>query len=130
MTLTDPLHSAGEVPIWKMAAGRDTGSSLFGAIGAGNRRAVASINEKDKEHISKVLQYKEEGNKLFRAGGTREAMKQYHSAMMYLKGFDDNVYVSALSRESQNTSLSNLPEEAKQEVIQLNVSIANNLAGA
>lgn len=119
----------GSPHFWKMAAGREAGSSLLGAIGAGNRRAVVSIKEKDKEHISKVLQYKEEGNKLFRAGRTREAMKQYHNAMMYLKAFDDNVYVSALNRESQNTSLSNMPEEAKQQVIQLNVSIANNLAG-
>lgn len=112
-----------------MAAGKEAGSSLLGAIGAGNRRAVVSIKEKDREHISKVLQYKEEGNRLFRSGGTREAMKQYHNAMMYLKAFDDNVYVSALNRETQNTSLSNMPEEAKQQVIQLNVSIANNLAG-
>ena len=90
---------------------------------------MVSIKEKDREHISKVMYYKDEGNKLFRAGATREAMKQYHSAMMYLKTFDDNMYISSLNCETQSTTLSNMPEEAKQQVVQLNVSIANNLAG-
>ena len=115
--------------IRKMAAGAGLGSDWLGTVGSGGRRAVVSITEKDREHISKVLEYKEEGNTLFRAGATREAMKQYHNAMMYLKVFDDDMYVSALSCETQSTSLSRMPEEAKQQVIQLNVSIANNLAG-
>ena len=90
---------------------------------------MVSIKEKDREHISKVIEYKEEGNKLFRAGDTRQAMKQYHKAMMYLKVFDDNMHTSLLSSETQSTSLSCMPWEDKQQVTQLNVSIANNLAG-
>lgn len=117
----------GEVPHLEMAAG--PGSDWLGTAGNGGRHAVVSLKEKDKEHISKVIEYKEEGNKLFRAGNTRQAMKQYYSAMMYLKVFDDNMYTSSLNCETQSTSLSCMPLAAKQQVIQLNVSIANNLAG-
>lgn len=112
-----------------MAAGPGLGSDWLGTAGNVGRRAVISIKEKDREHISKVIEYKEEGNKLFRAGVTREAMKQYHKGMMYLKVFDDNMFAASLNCETQTTSLSSMPGEAKQQVIQLNVSIANNLAG-
>ena len=89
----------------------------------------ATLKEKDIQILSEIRDYKANGNELFRAGKIREAMRKYHNANLCLRTFQDSPVSSFGSRPDQVTSMSRLPQDTKEEVQALTISIANNLAG-
>ena len=87
-------------------------------------------SEKDQECIQMAMSNKEIGNALFREGHIRKAMRKYHDALLYLKGFEDNPLTAFGSSTAYPTSISKLNTETRKVVQDLNISLSNNLAGS
>ena len=43
------------------------------------------------EKLQTALNYKNEGNELYKAKNYKKAMRKYHNAIMYLKGIDNGM---------------------------------------
>ena len=84
-----------------------------------------------QEKLKTALAFKDEGNQLYKAKDFKKAMRKYHNAIMYLKGFDNDVHGTPSFLQAASVdpnSDKKIPPEMEQECIKANISIYNNLA--
>lgn len=81
----------------------------------------------NSEKLVRAKELKEIGNTLFKSGDTKNAVKKYHHALMFIKGISSSdLGIPGLPSELMNEKAT---EEERQMGDELTVLIHNNIAG-
>ncbi|KAJ1840790.1 hypothetical protein LPJ70_004490 [Coemansia sp. RSA 2708] len=67
-----------------------------------------------KAKMAKGLEFKEAGGVEFKAGNFEKALRQYHYALLHLRGLNDNPMAVAKSRDPENLKESDITELEKE----------------
>ena len=98
------------------------GSSMQ-SVGVGEK-----LVERCSDKLAKAHQLKDEGNREFKAGGYRAAIKKYHHSLMYTRGVVSTGDVSVIPGMEQMVKYV-ATEDEKIAAKELSLILSNNLAG-
>lgn len=104
------------------------------AIHDGNEEHVAQATERrveyktNSEKLTRAKELKDIGNTLFKSGDTKNAVKKYHHALMFVKGISSSdLGIPGLPSELMNEKVT---EEERAMGDELTALIHNNIAGS
>lgn len=83
------------------------------------------LPEKNPDKIGRAQELKQEGNRFFKEGEWRKAMRKYHYGLLHVRGVLEVVDIPGLSEHMRRPKPT--PEE-RAEAQELSVSLSNNLA--
>ena len=93
------------------------------SVGVGEK-----LVERCSDKLAKAHQLKDEGNREFKAGGYRAAIKKYHHSLMYTRGVVSTGDTSAIPGMEQMVKYV-ATEDEKRAAKELSLVLSNNLAG-
>lgn len=83
------------------------------------------------EKLQTALNFKNEGNELYKAKEYKKAMRKYHNGILYLKGIDNDLHGTPSFLQAASVdpdSEKKISDQMELECINANISIYNNLA--
>ena len=94
------------------------------SVGVGERLA-----ERISDKLGKAGQLKDEGNREFKAGAYRAAIKKYHHSLMYTRGVVSAGDISSAIPGMEQMVKYVATEEENRAAKELSLVLSNNLAG-
>ena len=82
------------------------------------------------QKLDKALEYKDIGNSFYKEGNFKNAARNYHRAILYLKGIDTDLHGTPAFLQAASVDLNHekhIDKDTENKCIQTNISVYNNL---